>query len=68
VTATQDRAAPTSTTGASPRERADAVKKWLVDHGASSGDQITTKGFGKTQPIADNKTEKGASRIGEPRS
>jgi len=39
--------------------RADAVKKWLVDHGASSGDQITTKGFGKTQPIADNKTEKG---------
>jgi OmpA-OmpF porin, OOP family len=39
--------------------RAEAVKKWLADNGASSGDQISTKGFGETQPIADNKTEKG---------
>ncbi len=39
--------------------RAEAVKKWLADNGASSGDQITAKGFGETQPVADNKTEKG---------
>jgi outer membrane protein OmpA-like peptidoglycan-associated protein len=39
--------------------RADAVKKWLVEHGSTSGDKITTKGFGKANPIGDNKTEKG---------
>jgi outer membrane protein OmpA-like peptidoglycan-associated protein len=39
--------------------RADAVKKWLLDHGATSGDRITTKGFGASNPIADNKTVKG---------
>jgi OmpA-OmpF porin, OOP family len=39
--------------------RADAVKKWLIDHGAPSGDTITTKGFGSSSPVADNKTAKG---------
>jgi outer membrane protein OmpA-like peptidoglycan-associated protein len=39
--------------------RADAVKKWLLDHGATSEDHITTKGFGASNPVADNKTAKG---------
>ena len=40
-------------------KRADAVKAWLLDHGATSADHITTKGLGATNPIADNKTAKG---------
>jgi outer membrane protein OmpA-like peptidoglycan-associated protein len=40
-------------------KRADSVKKHLIEHRAISGDLITAKGFGKTQPIADNKTAKG---------
>lgn len=39
--------------------RAAAVQKWLVDHGATSNDQITTKGFGSSNPVGDNKTAKG---------
>ena len=39
--------------------RAEAVKKWLLDHGAGSGDTITTKGNGASNPIASNKTAKG---------
>jgi len=39
--------------------RADAVKKYLIDHGAAANDQITAKGFGKSNPIGDNKTRKG---------
>ena len=39
--------------------RADAVQKWLLDHGATSADHITTKGYGAANPIADNKTVKG---------
>jgi outer membrane protein OmpA-like peptidoglycan-associated protein len=39
--------------------RADAVKAWLLDHGATSADHITTKGFGAASPVADNKTAKG---------
>ncbi|HTU02451.1 MAG TPA: OmpA family protein [Candidatus Sulfotelmatobacter sp.] len=40
-------------------KRADAVKKWILDHGATSSDHITTKGLGASNPIADNKTAKG---------
>ena len=39
--------------------RADAVKKWLLDHGATAADHITTKGLGASNPVADNKTAKG---------
>jgi outer membrane protein OmpA-like peptidoglycan-associated protein len=39
--------------------RAEAVKKWLLDHGAGSGDTITTKGYGASNPVASNKTAKG---------
>jgi outer membrane protein OmpA-like peptidoglycan-associated protein len=41
--------------------RADAVKKWLLDHGATSADHVTTKGMGDSNPVASNKTAKGRS-------
>lgn len=39
--------------------RAEAVKKWLVDHGATAGDKITAMGYGESNPVGDNATEKG---------
>ena len=39
--------------------RANAVKEWLLANGATSADKITARGFGKTKPIADNRTAKG---------
>lgn len=39
-------------------QRAKAVVTYLVSHGISSN-RLTHKGFGDTQPIADNTTEKG---------
>jgi len=39
--------------------RADAVQKYLIDHGATAADRITTRGFGKSNPIGDNKTKQG---------
>ena len=42
--------------------RAESVKKWLIDHGAQSGDTITAKGFGSTNPVANNKTVKGRAQ------
>jgi len=41
--------------------RAAAVKAYLLKHGEidSRKDTITTKGFGESKPIADNKTDKG---------
>ena len=38
--------------------RADTIKYWLVMNGISE-DRITTKGFGDTRPIADNKSPDG---------
>ena len=39
--------------------RAAAVQKWLLDHGATASDHITTKGNGSSNPVASNKTAKG---------
>lgn len=39
-------------------DRAKAVKKYLEDYGISAS-RIEAKGYGETQPIADNKTEAG---------
>jgi outer membrane protein OmpA-like peptidoglycan-associated protein len=38
--------------------RAAAVKDWMVKKGVD-GSKIQTSGFGKTKPVADNKTSKG---------
>lgn len=40
-------------------QRANAVKKYLVDKGATSGDKIKAVGYGETRPIADNSTADG---------
>ena len=39
--------------------RAAAVKKYLVENGAANADKIKPIGYGKTRPIADNKTAEG---------
>ncbi len=39
--------------------RANAVKQYLVDNGAANADKIKPVGYGKTRPIADNKTAEG---------
>ncbi len=38
--------------------RADAVRDYLVAHGVPA-DQLATRGYGKAQPIADNRTAEG---------
>jgi OmpA-OmpF porin, OOP family len=43
------------------KQRADAVKKYLVSKGVG-GDHITTHGFGEQRPIADNNTMDGKER------
>lgn len=42
--------------------RAEAVVKWLTEHLQTPADRMVAKGFGDTQPIADNKTEKGRAK------
>ena len=44
------------------RERADAVKRWLVDTGDVSEIRLTTVGYGLTRPIADNDSEEGRAQ------
>lgn len=39
--------------------RAAAVKKYLVENGAANAEKIKPVGYGKTRPIADNKTAEG---------
>jgi OOP family OmpA-OmpF porin len=43
-------------------KRANAVKKHLVDKGATSADKIKAVGYGETRPIADNSTAAGKSQ------
>ena len=40
------------------KARAEAVVKYLVDHGIPQ-ERLSAKGFGAGQPVADNKTEEG---------
>lgn len=40
------------------QERAEAVKKYLINKGINT-ERITTEGFGDTKPIGDNKTKQG---------
>jgi OmpA-OmpF porin, OOP family len=41
--------------------RAEAVRKWLVEHGVPS-ERLTAKGYGPSKPIADNKTAEGRAK------
>lgn len=45
----------------SPAPRAASVLLWLVDHGIPQA-RLTARGFGKTQPVADNGSEAGRAR------
>jgi outer membrane protein OmpA-like peptidoglycan-associated protein len=40
------------------QQRADAVVSWLIAHGVSAS-RLSAKGFGKSQPVADNATATG---------
>ena len=42
-------------------ERARAVMKALVDRGVAA-DRMTAKGYGDTQPVADNSTDEGRAK------
>lgn len=44
------------------KDRADAVKAYLVQKGGIAGDRLTTAGLGDTQPVADNGTEEGRAQ------
>lgn len=43
------------------RRRAEAVKKWMVDHGIEAK-RIETRGAGPDEPVADNKTARGKAQ------
>ena len=43
------------------QQRADAVRNFLVKQGCNA-DKILAKGYGKTKPLADNKTERGRAK------
>jgi len=40
------------------QQRADAVRDYLISQGVAAG-QLTAKGYGETQPVADNSSEGG---------
>jgi len=42
-------------------KRADTVSQWLIDHGIDAA-RIEAKGYGKSQPIADNDTDEGRAQ------
>jgi outer membrane protein OmpA-like peptidoglycan-associated protein len=43
-------------------QRAAAVKAWFVSEEGVGADKLAVKGFGKSQPVADNGTEAGRAR------
>lgn len=44
------------------QQRADAVRAVLVNEFGVAGDHITAKGYGSSQPVADNKTAEGRAQ------
>lgn len=43
------------------QQRAEAVRQYLISRGVDAG-QLTSQGYGKTQPVADNDTEEGRAQ------
>ena len=43
------------------QQRADSVRDYLISHGVAA-DRMTTKGYGETEPIADNSSEEGRAQ------
>jgi OOP family OmpA-OmpF porin len=43
------------------QRRADAVRQYLLDKGVA-GARLEAKGFGESQPVADNKTVEGRAQ------
>ncbi len=43
-------------------KRAQSAKKYIQDKYNIPGDRMTVKGYGKTKPIADNKTKEGRAK------
>jgi OOP family OmpA-OmpF porin len=44
-----------------PEARAAAVDAWLTQHGIAGG-RLSSKGYGKTVPVADNNTDEGRAK------
>lgn len=42
--------------------RAEAVKRWLVEREKIAAEQLATRGFGKSRPVADNATDTGRQK------
>ncbi|HUF23446.1 MAG TPA: OmpA family protein [Vicinamibacterales bacterium] len=56
-----DSGAPTANLTLS-QQRAESVKKYLVDTHAIAAARLATAGFGDTKPVADNSTEEGRAK------
>jgi OmpA-OmpF porin, OOP family len=56
-----DNVGPAAANQTLSQKRADTVRTWLVGHGIAA-DRLTAKGFGDTQPIADNSTDDGRAK------
>lgn len=58
---TDNAGAPTANLALS-QQRAEAVKKYLVDTHGIQAARLSTAGFGDTKPVADNSTEEGRAK------
>ncbi len=56
-----DNVGGTAANQALSQKRAETVKNWLVSHGIAE-DRLVAKGFGDTEPVADNSTDEGKSK------
>ncbi|MGC8763981.1 MAG: OmpA family protein [Acidobacteriota bacterium] len=62
ITGHTDSTGPASWNDVLSRRRAEAVKKYLVDHGIAESRIVSVTGYAATQPIADNGTKEGRSK------
>lgn len=62
ITGHTDSTGPASWNDVLSRRRAEAVKKYLVDHGVAEARIVSVTGYAATQPIADNGTKEGRAK------